>query len=109
MRDAQPDYSIRDEALLRIFCLWVLPTAEALAYLDRDQSEYVRRLENIEKALANKDWAANPTTRASRLTIEFGQRFYTMRIEWIDWAATQIAAGTLQPGGPLPPAPWPAD
>ena len=28
---AEPDYSFRNEALLRVFCLWVLPTDEALA------------------------------------------------------------------------------
>jgi DNA-binding PadR family transcriptional regulator len=105
LRDTDPDYSIRDEALLRIFCLWVLPTEEALAYLERDRAEYGRHLDQIEKAIANKDWGANATTRASRLTIEFGQRFYTLQIEWIDWAIEQITAGTLQPGGPLPSGP----
>jgi DNA-binding PadR family transcriptional regulator len=103
MRETEPDYSIRYEALLRIFCLWVLPTDEALAHLERDRAEFVRHLDQIEKALADADWAADTTTRASRLAIEFGQRFYRMHIEWIDWAAEQVAAGTLQPGGPLPP------
>jgi PadR family transcriptional regulator, regulatory protein AphA len=102
IRTSEPDYSVRDEALLKMFCLWVLPTEEALAYLERDRAEYVRHVEQIETALATKDWAADPTTRASRLTIEFGRRFYRMQIEWIDWAAGHIAAGTLRPGGPLP-------
>jgi DNA-binding PadR family transcriptional regulator len=102
LRDTDPDYQIRDEALLRIFCLWALPTDEALAHLDRDRAEYVRHLEQMQKALETGDWAANPGTRASRLAIEFGQRFFTTAIEWIDWAAEQIAAGVLQPGGPLP-------
>jgi DNA-binding PadR family transcriptional regulator len=102
IRTSDPDYSVRYEALLKMFCLWVLPTEEALAYLDRDRAEYGRHLEQIEMALETRDWAADPTTRASRLTIEFGRRFYRMQIEWIDWAAEQIAAGALQPGGPLP-------
>jgi DNA-binding PadR family transcriptional regulator len=102
LRDTEPDYSVRDEALLRMFCLWVLPTDEALAYLERDRAEYERHLGLIQKAIANIDWGVNPTTRASRLTIEFGRRFYTTQLEWIGWAAEQIAAGTLQPGGPLP-------
>jgi DNA-binding PadR family transcriptional regulator len=103
LRDTRPDYQIRDEALLRIFSLWVLPTDEALAHLARDRAEYVRHLDQIQEALDTIDWAANPTTRASRLTIEFGRRFLTTAIDWIDWAAEQVAAGTLQPGGPLPP------
>ncbi len=105
LRETGPDYSVRAEPLLRIFCLWVLPTDEALAHLERDRDEYVRHLGLLEKAIANQDWGVNPTTRASRLTIEFGRRFFTTQIEWIDWAVQQIAAGTLQPGGPLPPVP----
>jgi DNA-binding PadR family transcriptional regulator len=102
LRDTEPDYQIRDEALLRIFCLWVLPTDEALAHLARDRSEYVRHLEQMEKAVDTVDWGADPGTRAGRLTIEFGRRFFTAAIDWIDWAAEQVAAGSLQPGGPLP-------
>jgi DNA-binding PadR family transcriptional regulator len=102
LRETEPDYQIRDEALLRIFCLWALPTDEALAHLARDRAEYVRHLEQMQKALDTSDWAANPGTRASRLAIEFGRRFFTAAIEWTDWAAEQVAAGTLQPGGPLP-------
>jgi DNA-binding PadR family transcriptional regulator len=102
MRDSDPDYSVRDEALLRIFCLWVLPRDEALAHLERDRAEYVRHLEMIEKVLANKDWGADQIARSSRLSIEFGRRFYTTLIEWIDWAADQVRGGTLEPGGPLP-------
>lgn len=102
MRDTEPDYSVRFEALLRVFCIWVLPVDEALAYLGRDRAEYVRHLEQIEKAIASADWSARPTSRAARLTIDFGRRFYTTLIAWIDWSAEQIAAGTLEPGGPLP-------
>jgi DNA-binding PadR family transcriptional regulator len=102
MRQTEPDYSIRDEALLRIFCLWVLPTEEALAHLERDRAEFVRHLEQIVRAIENKNWAADQTSRAARLTIEFGRRFYTTQIEWIDWAIAQVASGILQPGGPLP-------
>jgi PadR family transcriptional regulator AphA len=102
LRDTEPDYSIRHPALLRVFCLWALPTEEALEMLARDRAEYVRHLEQIEQALANIDWGATQPQRASRLTIEFGRRFYALQIEWTDWAAAQIAAGTLQPGNPPP-------
>ncbi len=103
LRDSEPDYQVRYEALLRVFCLWVLPSDEALSHLERDRAEYVRHLEQIEKAIAHRNWAADPTTRSARLTIEFGRRFYTSLIHWIDWAAEQIKTGVLQPGGPLPP------
>lgn len=102
LRETEPDYSVRYEALLRVFCLWVLPTEEALAYLRRDRAEYVSHLGQMEEAVANVDWASSQSQRAGRLTIDFGLRFYRALIDWIDWACEQVAAGTLQPGGPLP-------
>ena len=102
LRESEPDYSFRNEALLRVFCLWVLPTEEALACLSRDRAEYARHLGYLENVIAMRDWAASPVARASRLSIEFGRRFFAMQIEWIDWASQQVAAGTLQPGGALP-------
>ena len=102
LRETPPDYSVRHEAQLRVFCLWALPRDEALAYLRRDRTEYERHLAQLETSIATVDWAANPVRRTSRLAIEFGRRFYATQIDWIDWAAEQIAVGTLQPGGPLP-------
>jgi DNA-binding PadR family transcriptional regulator len=102
LRDSEPDYSVRYEALLRVFCLWVLPKEEALAHLERDRAEYAGHLDQIEKAIASVDWASTQTTRGARLSIEFGRRFYAMQLEWIDWAAEQVASGSLEPGGPLP-------
>lgn len=104
LRETEPDYQVRFEALLRIFCLWALPPDEALAHLERDRAEYVRHLAEIQEAIGRVEWGSNPTVRGARLTIEFGRRFYGALIEWIDWAAEQVRAGTLQPGGPLPPA-----
>ncbi len=88
-----------------MFCTWVLPTEEALALLARDRAEYARHLGGIDHALAGVDWPASQQQRASRLVIEFGRRFYALQIEWIDWAAEQIAAGTPQPGNPPPGVP----
>jgi DNA-binding PadR family transcriptional regulator len=102
LRNTPPDYSVRFEALLRVFCLWALPTEEALAHLARDREEYARHLAQMETAVATGDWGHSPASRAGRLTIDFGLRFYAALIEWIDWASEQIRAGTLQPGGPLP-------
>jgi len=102
LRDNEPDYTFRNEALLRVFCLWVLPTEEALAYLARDRAEYVRHLDYIENVIGTRDWAASSVARASRISIEFGRRFYLMQIQWVDWATEQVTAGILQPGGALP-------
>lgn len=101
LRETEPDYSVRFEAMLRIFCLWVLPEEEALAHLERDRAEYVRHLAQITQAIAGGDWGASLPTRASRLTIDFGRRYYTALVEWVDWASEQVRAGTLREGGPV--------
>jgi DNA-binding PadR family transcriptional regulator len=103
LRRTDPDYSLRFEALLRTFCLWVLPADEALAQLSRDRTEYVRHRAQMEAAVAEVDWSLSPVHRNSRLNIEFGIRFFTALIDWIDWAQVQIRAGALQPGGPIAP------
>jgi len=102
LRETEPDYSVRYEPLLRVFCLWVLPKEEALEQLRRDRVEFARHLAQIEGALATAPWGETRVRRASRLSIEFGRRFYAMHLEWIDWAVEQIEAGILVPGGPLP-------
>jgi DNA-binding PadR family transcriptional regulator len=102
LRETPPDYTVRFGALLRVFCLWALPTDEALAQLTRDRAEYARHVGEVQAAIAQVDWAESPTHRASRLAIQFGVSFYSALIDWIDWASEQIAAGTLEPGGPLP-------
>jgi DNA-binding PadR family transcriptional regulator len=102
LRNTDPDYSIRYEALLRVFCMWVLPEEEAIALLARDRAEFARHLGQIEQAIATVDWGEDPVHRASRISIEFGRRFYAAQVEWIDWATEQISAGTLREGGPLP-------
>jgi PadR family transcriptional regulator, regulatory protein AphA len=102
MRDTAPDYSMRSEALLRVLCVWVLPTDDALVHLARDRAEFVRHLDVIERAINEQDWSASLVHRSSRLAVESSRRYYAGQIEWIDWASEQVVAGTLQPGGPLP-------
>ena len=105
LRDTPPDYAVRFEAMLRVFCLWAVPKEEALALLARDRAEYARDLEQLQTNLATINWGASPAYRAGRLTFEFGMRFCRALIEWIDWASEQIRAGALEPGGPLPVMP----
>jgi DNA-binding PadR family transcriptional regulator len=98
----EPDYSVRYEALLRVFCLSALPRDEVLAQLAHYREQFADRLEHMQTAVSEVDWAANTTKRSGRLAIEFGRRFFTMQLEWADWAAEQVAAGALEDGGPIP-------
>lgn len=102
MRSTEPDYGGRNDAQLREFFLWVLPTAETLDHLERDADVYRRRLDELEKIARTVNWDADGQTRALRLTLEKGLRNYRMHLEWADWAAAEITAGALEPGGPVP-------
>jgi DNA-binding PadR family transcriptional regulator len=103
LRETAPDFGVRAEFLVRVFCLWVLPTEEALAYLSRYRAEFVRHHAELATAIATFDWGDNQSHRGARLSIEFGYRYYNELIAWTDWAMAQIAAGMLEPGGSLPP------
>lgn len=102
MQSTEPGYDRRSEADLREFFLWVIPPAEALAYLERSTNVYRRRLAELENIARSVDWTSDVPNRATRLTLEKGLRNYRMLIEWADWATEQINAGALEPGGPVP-------
>lgn len=102
LRETVPDYSIRSESLLRIFCLWALPVEEATAHLERDRAEFVRHRDELVSSINDVDWGENVSHRGARLAIEFGFRYYEEAIRWVDWSITQIENGVLRPGGPLP-------
>ena len=102
LRETTPDFGVRCEALLRVFCLWVLPSEEALAYLTSYRTEFVRHRDELAAAIELVDWSATPSHRGARLSIEFGYRYYRELVDWVDWAVAQIAAGILVPGGPMP-------
>jgi PadR family transcriptional regulator AphA len=98
----EPDYGRRSDADLREFFLWALPPAEALAHLERESNVYRRRLEELEQIAQTVDWDTDAPTRTLRLALDKGLRAYRMLIDWADWAAEEITAGALQPGGPVP-------
>jgi PadR family transcriptional regulator AphA len=102
MQSTEPSYDRRSEADLREFFLWVIPPAEALAYLERSANVYRRRLAELENIERTVDWTCDVPTRATRLTLEKGLRNYRMLIEWADWATDEIKAGALELGGPVP-------
>jgi PadR family transcriptional regulator, regulatory protein AphA len=102
MQSTEPDYSRRSEADLREFFLWVIPPADALAYLERAANVYRSRLAELERIARMVDWTSTTANRATRLTVEKGLRNYRMLIDWANWATEEINAGALEPGGPVP-------
>jgi PadR family transcriptional regulator AphA len=102
MQSTEPAYDRRSEADLREFFLWVIPPAEALAYLEGSANVYRRRLAELADIARTVDWTSDVPNRAMRLTLEKGMRNYRMLIEWADWATEEINDGALEPGGPVP-------
>ena len=102
MQSSEPAYDRRSEADLREFFLWVIPPADALAYLERSAHVYRRRLAELENIARTVDWTSDVPNRGMRLSLEKGVRNYRMLIAWADWAAEEVTAGALEAGGPVP-------
>ena len=73
LRETEPSRTVRDEASLRLFFLWLLDPEEAEAYL-RGEAERARAtLAQLEAIAAQRD-PDSPKTRAYRVALELGLR-----------------------------------
>ena len=90
LRETEPSRTVRDEASLRLFFLWLLEPEEAERYL-RGEAERARQiLAQLEEIAAQAD-PETPKTRAYRVALELGLRSARARLEWAEWAATEPA------------------
>lgn len=91
--ETEPDRSARNEALLRVFFLWVLPDDEAAAYLEGEAKTYRTHLDKLDEIDANAPWGRSPAARMFRITLEEGRRWAITMADWAEWAAREIRAG----------------
>jgi DNA-binding PadR family transcriptional regulator len=89
LRETEPSRSVRNEATLRVFFLWLLEPEEAAAYL-RDEGRQARALLAELEAIAAEPDEDNAKTRAYRIALELGLRSTRARLEWAEWAAAQV-------------------
>ena len=90
LRETEPSRTVRSEAALRLFFLWLLEPDEAEAYL-RGEAEHARAtLQAFERIAAQED-PDNPKTRAYRTALELGFRTARARLEWAEGAITAAA------------------
>src|SRR5262245_23381180 len=91
LRETTPGRTGKDEALLRVFFLWLLDPGEAAAYLDRE-AEYQRallaELEGIEAVTV----IADPKDETYRLALDYGLRITRTRLEWAEDSARDVRA-----------------
>ena len=94
LRETRPSRTVRDEATLRLFFLWLLEPEEAEAYVRGEADRARATLLELEQIAAQED-PETPKTRAYRVALELGLRVARARLEWAEWAIT--------PGGRPPP------
>lgn len=89
LRETEPSRTVRDEAALRLFFLWLLEPAEAEVYL-RGEAERARAsLAELERIAAQED-PETPKTRAYRVALELGLGSARARLAWAERAAAQL-------------------
>lgn len=85
LRETAPSRTVRDEAALRLFFLWLLEPGEAADYL-RGEVERARAVLVELEAIAAQPDSDTPKTRAYRVALELGLRSARARVEWAEWA-----------------------
>jgi PadR family transcriptional regulator, regulatory protein AphA len=88
LRETAPSRTVRDEAALRLFFLWLLDQADAEAFL-QGEADRAREVLGEFEAIAAQEDPDNPKTRAYRIALELGLRSARARLEWAEWALTQ--------------------
>lgn len=93
LRETEPSRTVRSEAALRLFFLWLLEPAEAEAYL-RGEVEHSRRLLAELEAIAAQEDPDTPKTRAYRIALEGGLRVTRARLEWAEWSMSEVRSSS---------------
>ena len=88
LRETEPSRTVRSEAALRLFFLWLLEPGDAEAYL-RTEAERTREvLRQLEEIAAQED-PDTSKTRAYGIALELGLRTTRARLEWAEWAVKE--------------------
>ena len=93
LRETQPSRTVRSEAALRLFFLWLLEPEDAEAYLRTEADRARTVLEELE-AIAEQEDPETPKTRAYRIALELGLRTTRARLDWAEWATSEVTASS---------------
>ena len=89
LRETRPSRSTRDDALLRVFFLWLLQPGEAASYLD-GEATYNRGLLTELERIRDTEQPRTPTEYAYRLALDYGIRVVSARLEWAEASAALV-------------------
>ncbi|MFI9403712.1 PadR family transcriptional regulator [Nocardia sp. NPDC052316] len=90
LTETTPKQTNRNELLLRVFFLGVIPRAQAEAYLTDIEDWAARSHADLIALKESIDWTDNDFSRNGRMALEWGERFFVMNKEWAEWAKKQM-------------------
>ena len=91
LADTEPDRTVRDEAALRTYFLWLMEPAAARAHVAGELTAARDTLEAL-RGTAAAPRPATPAERSQRIALEAGLRWAQARAEWAEWALARLDA-----------------
>ena len=91
LRETAPGRSVRSDALLRVFFLWLLEPGDATAHLRRE-AEYLEALLAELEAIAAGPREESRKELAYGLALDWGLRETRARLEWVETARRTVAS-----------------
>jgi DNA-binding PadR family transcriptional regulator len=85
----EPDRTVRDEAALRTFFLWLMEPDAARAHVQAELDAAEEALGGL-RTLAARRRPATPAERSQRIALEAGLRATQARAEWARWALQRL-------------------
>jgi PadR family transcriptional regulator AphA len=85
-----PGRTVRDEATLRTYFLWLLEPAQARTYLSREADHHAAQLAHYQRQ-ADALSATTPAEQAMRIAVEASLRYEQAMSDWARWATQQFA------------------
>jgi DNA-binding PadR family transcriptional regulator len=89
LADTDPDRTVRDEAALRTFFLWLMEPDAARDHLQGELDAAEASLDGL-RTLAARRRPATPAERSQRIALEAGLRATQARLGWARWALERL-------------------
>jgi DNA-binding PadR family transcriptional regulator len=112
LRETEPSRAVRNEALLRVFFLWLLEPDEREAYLRKEADHQRSLLTELERIEREEPPPRRSKERAYRLALERGLAMTRAVLKWVEDALEReahleltdddVRAGRVQRGGNRP-------
>jgi DNA-binding PadR family transcriptional regulator len=89
LADTDPDRTVRDEAALRTFFLWLMEPDAARAHIEGELAAAEDQIATLRGTAAARR-PATPAERSQRIALEAGLRWAQARVEWARWALARL-------------------